>query len=995
MRLKHFLAVLALVLVSTAAFAQLTTGNLTGTVTTDGAGLPGATVTITSPNLQGSRTAVSDGSGNYNFGGLPPGDYVVRVELQGMQTVVKKVKIGVTQTSRADAELKVTAVAESITVTAAAPAVLETQEVQSNITSKLVENLPMGRTLVNTVTLAPGVTANGVGGGLVISGGQTYDSTFYVDGAVINEVLRGQPQNLFIEDAIQETTVQQGTISAEFGRFTGGIVTAVSKSGGNDFSGSIRDSLTNPTWTAQGEMKEPRPESKIQPTYEATLGGRIVKDRLWFFLAGRDFKQDQPRFFAKVDPTDTERPYTFSDKERRLEAKFTGQVTDKHSLAVSYLNIDRKQGNYAFGAPLESTVLLQQPRSLPNTFETLTYNGVLTNNFLLEGNYAIQNFAFKNAGGAKGSPETATNVVLPDYGRAGYPTFCGSCGDETRDNTNGKLKGSYFLSSKGFGTHSLTAGIEDYHDKLKANNHQSGSDYTVYVYQPPSRDAQGNLLLSASAGDALIIWWPILVPSQGNDFETQSAFVNDKWDFGTHWSFNVGGRYDKNTGKNEAGSKVSNDQGFSPRLGTTYDVFGNGKVKLMASYSRYASKIANGNVGDVSSPAGQPSYLYWFYYGPDITNQTTPNLLKQMFSWFNSVGGNNNLDPEKGFAGGGTAGIQTQLKGTLKSPGMNEISFGAGTQLGANGYLRADYQYRKWNNFYTQEVTQNSGKVADPLAGGMLLDVNLVSNTNDFVRNYRAILLQGSYHPFTRLQIGGNYTYAKLRGNVQGESSGSGPIVSNGPNYYPELMGYAQRLPVGYLPEDQRHKLRAYVSYDQPTRVGAFNFSLMQRFDSGTPYGINGTIFVVGGSRCATCVKNTFGYKSVSAATTAGYWFGPRDQFRTDDVKNTDFAITYNLPVSRAQFFVEGKIFNLFNAQAVTTVNTSVYTATTVACVQSVGANAGKRCAAFNPFSETPVEGVNYQLGPNFGKPVNPTTGAVAGDFQSPRTYRVSLGVRF
>ena len=95
----------------------------------------------------------------------------------------------------------------------------------------------------------------------MISGAPSYENTFYVDGSVINETLRGQPQNLFIEDALQETTIQTGAISAEYGRFTGGVVTAISKSGGNDFTGSLRDSLTNPKWTSQTPLNEPRPAS--------------------------------------------------------------------------------------------------------------------------------------------------------------------------------------------------------------------------------------------------------------------------------------------------------------------------------------------------------------------------------------------------------------------------------------------------------------------------------------------------------------------------------------------------------------------------------------------------------------------------------------------------------------------------------------------------------------------------------------------------------------
>ncbi|HEX2061235.1 MAG TPA: carboxypeptidase-like regulatory domain-containing protein, partial [Thermoanaerobaculia bacterium] len=106
-----------LLLASVSAFGQSSvTGTLTGTVTSDGAPLPGATITVTSPQLQGSRTAVSDANGNYNIAALPPGDYTVRIELQGLQTVTRSTRVTLAGTSRVDADLKVSAVTESITV---------------------------------------------------------------------------------------------------------------------------------------------------------------------------------------------------------------------------------------------------------------------------------------------------------------------------------------------------------------------------------------------------------------------------------------------------------------------------------------------------------------------------------------------------------------------------------------------------------------------------------------------------------------------------------------------------------------------------------------------------------------------------------------------------------------------------------------------------------------------------------------------------------------
>src|SRR5712691_12277979 len=119
------------VLFAGSAIAQ-TTASLTGSVTSGGAPLPGATITITSPALQGVRTTVSGPNGDYNFAALPPGMYSVKFELEGMQRLAKPANVRLGEIARADADLKVAAVAEAITVTAAAPSVLETPQVSTS-----------------------------------------------------------------------------------------------------------------------------------------------------------------------------------------------------------------------------------------------------------------------------------------------------------------------------------------------------------------------------------------------------------------------------------------------------------------------------------------------------------------------------------------------------------------------------------------------------------------------------------------------------------------------------------------------------------------------------------------------------------------------------------------------------------------------------------------------------------------------------------------------
>jgi len=169
-----------------------------------------------------------------------------------MSPVTQSTKVGLGQTGRADADLKVSSVTEAITVTASAPTVLETTQVTSNMTHAEVDALPIRRNQLEITQLAPGVNTNTPSlAQFQISGSPGYDNLVLVNGVVVSENLRSQARPLYVEDAVQETTVMTGAISAEYGRFTGGVVNSITKSGGNEFSGSLRDSLTNDAWTSE------------------------------------------------------------------------------------------------------------------------------------------------------------------------------------------------------------------------------------------------------------------------------------------------------------------------------------------------------------------------------------------------------------------------------------------------------------------------------------------------------------------------------------------------------------------------------------------------------------------------------------------------------------------------------------------------------------------------------------------------------------------------
>ena len=246
------LSAVALFAFAAVAAAQTTNGTISGHVADQqGLALPGVTVNASSPNLQGVRSVVSSENGDYVLSLLPSGTYTIAFELSGFQTVTKVVGLAPTQTLPLDAQLGAAGVAETVNVVGRSADVLtQTTTVATNYKQDLVATLPTNRDINAVLLMAPAVHASGPNGNYSIAGAMSFESLFLINGVSVNENLRGQALSLYIEDAIQETTVATEGISAEFGRFSGGVVNMVTKSGGNMFSGSFRDSLNNDGWRA-------------------------------------------------------------------------------------------------------------------------------------------------------------------------------------------------------------------------------------------------------------------------------------------------------------------------------------------------------------------------------------------------------------------------------------------------------------------------------------------------------------------------------------------------------------------------------------------------------------------------------------------------------------------------------------------------------------------------------------------------------------------------
>jgi outer membrane receptor protein involved in Fe transport len=971
-------------------FAQgLTNSALRGRVTVQGQGLPGVLVELTSPALQGTRTTSTKENGDYVFVGMPPGDYAVSFTLQGMQTVTKTAALTAAQQVTLDVSMVVAGVTAAATVTAKTETVSTSLQGSTTVTAELTNKLPVARTIVSAVAASSGVAqVTGLGNAFTISGGPTFDNLFTVDGAVIIDNVRATPNNLFIEDAIQETTTTVSSVSSEFGRFTGGVVNTITKSGGNLFSGSFRTTLTNDAWSAVSPSKETRVQ-RVNPRYEATLGGFLWKDRIWFFGSGR--YADTSIASQTSAPTGvTPIPFQVGDTDKRYQGKLTFSPFENHTLTGSILKVDESQVNNSFGVILDADSLVT--RTLPQKIITANYNGVITNNFFVEGLYSQRKFTFEHSGSIYTDLIKGTLMRDRAFGNARYnsPTFCGVCDPEKRDNEDFLVKGTYFLSTPSLGSHTILAGYDHFAGSRTANNYQSGSNYRLFT---TNAIFQNGDIFPVIGSNSYVYYTPIFTLTKGTNALTHSAFLNDSWRLNNRLSINLGVRYDKNSASNSLGVVTADDSAWSPRLAAAYDVTGNGRLQVAASYAHYVGAIQD-TILDGSSSGGQPGVFLWYVTGagapvvnnpPGNTLTTRAEALQQVFNWFFAQGCPDLATCKLPLAYAFYPGLSSKITTTLKSPYAREYSFGVHGSVGSGSY-RMDFVRRDFKDFYNTVQNLSTGQVSDSV--GNKYDVGIVGNSNDFERNYTALQTQFQYRLFNNhLNVGGAWTWSHTIGDFNGEAGNTGPQAGPGgasPDQYPEYKVRAWNLPSGDLATDQRHRVRVFATYDLPfipQRIGAVSFSATQAYDTGAPYGAVGTV------RSRTFVTNP-GYARPPSSVT--YYFTARDAFRTEDIKRTDIAINFSKTIGRlVEVYIQPQVLNLFNNTGVIAVDTTVNTAL----------NPGTGTyAAFNPFTATPVQRphldntvktANWDYGPNFGKATS------VNSYQIPRQFQVTMGVRF
>jgi hypothetical protein len=285
-----------LLLVAAPAAAQLPTSSVRGTVTdSQSAVLPGATVTLTHVQTGLKRVTTTNQEGEYRVAALPSGVYDVVVELSGFEKQTRRVEVLLNQEVEIAFGLGIQAQTEAVIVTAETPMVDTTKsEVSRTWKEEQIRDLPLpGRNFLNLMLNAPGVTTGGTGAagfGAAVNGQRTRQVNFVIDGSDNNDASVNGTRSPIIQDAVGEFRIVTTLFPAELGRNTGAVAIASTKSGTNQFHGTAYEfyedgEKLNARTNLEKAANFAQPGRLRRDTYGFTLGGPIMRDRMFFFGA--------------------------------------------------------------------------------------------------------------------------------------------------------------------------------------------------------------------------------------------------------------------------------------------------------------------------------------------------------------------------------------------------------------------------------------------------------------------------------------------------------------------------------------------------------------------------------------------------------------------------------------------------------------------------------------------------------------------------------------
>ncbi len=1108
-RFLHALVTLTAVLCFGAtAYGQRTTGDIEGKVTdSNGAVVPGVSVTVTGITIGFSRTVQSDGQGEFRIQQVPVGSYKLRTAAIGgfSATVIDDINVTIENVTTANIRLGITSAQESVVVTADQLGVnvdATDSKVQTNITAKLIDQLPKGTSFNSLLRVSPATRPESLSGGFQIDGASGSENTFIVDGLPVENFRTGvlNGVNNIPTSLVSEIQIKTGGFEAEHGGASGGVISVATRSGSDTFHGEfgsqfepsnfqpgpraalsrfVSSSATaaaiasNPDYVFLLKQKRDK-FLNMFPT--GTFSGPLIKSHLWFLgsyspqisrttrvsnfinsTTNADFATGRYVPSARLSNGVPLAPIKYKQEQRneyafsRLDAAFFNNWRG----SVTYLwNPQITDGNIPFASittsiPTNTTYAGTSYAS--GDYEPLRGGRTSSNNFTSQAVWTptsklVATFRY----GRAFQNEKAGNYALANEPRfvcsgnaAAYTTIATGCPGgrgfqnlstnsiTTRDvsiKNEFNTDASYLVSSFG-GKHEFKGGYQYGRISNDVLNGNAGTGTVTLQYGLDYAGANAGVSLPCALGTASCIGIGTLSRSgtRGVAENTyQAIYIQDKWQPSTRLTLNLGVRFEKeflpsfNVGKSIAGSEIPPvqlgwDKKIAPRLGGAYDLFGDGKTKIYASYGwfydRLKFNLPRGLFGGdffrtdyFPITAAHPEYSYYtparilgtFPDPPGGGNPSASGGLSQLQVDFRIP---SNLTAAQYTALGlPVTGVDPDLKPFRQS----EFTVGFEKELPWNMVLSTRYTRKNIDNTIEDHAILGVNQSENYPIGnpGQGLDLRL-DKAAGYIKSarpqrvYNAVEVVLNKRFSNNYFFNANYTYSRLFGNYSGlassdEGGRTAPATDRFFDYVINGFTATGDPDNGLLATDRPHAFKAYGGYTFNKWMSKANSTDLSFFFTaleGTP-------------------QTTF----VTVAATSIPLLKRGDLGRTPIFTQTDLSLTHRYKIggdSRYSIAFDFNVLNVFNQNTVTSLVTTKYRVTNtisaididptyVAATQTLTNVLNKILSGqIGPQIAGLASGANLSIQGAPGASTNGRSNPVSSLYGQPSGYQGIRGVRF
>ena len=989
------LALVAMFAVAPAG-AQEQVGAIEGSVTDEsGAVLPGATVEAVSAG--GTRLAgTTNESGAFRFPRVPPGTYVVVAKLDGFNPAeVTNVNVRLGETVTANITLAVGAVSETISVVGEAGQVdVKSSATAASISAEQIELLPKGRDFTGVATQAAGAAQEGFLGGISIDGASGSENRFVIDGVDTTHPQDGVSGQDMVTDFVEEVQVKSAGYAAEYGGSVGGVISAVTKSGTNEFKGWVGlyygdsgwngDERITPYRSAPGFYRQFDKDDSTTMEPGFAIGGPIMQDAAWFYVGYTYTEIDTDR---TPDPSATQpNPSTYNrnDKREYLTGNIKGNIGSQFLYKVSANlaprtvdgNMPNRDGSTSPLADL----------SVVTEYETASYSGyadyIPVDNFYLSGRIGFWTDDVSDSGLNATEQVTFRTTPYPIVGSplyrpAGFFSFPGNNSTTTDlwERESASMDGNLFVT--GLGTHAFKAGIQL---ENISNEVSSGEAVNLYTF----RWGLGDRFGAGVQGTYGSLGVRRFRTEGAADSKNIGFYAQDSWSILPNLTVNIGARteqervpnYGANTDPTLPENAIEFDYGdkLAPRVGFAWDVMSDQKVKVYGSWGIYY------DITKLEMPRGSFGADKWLEYLWPVNTLNWPALIASGNCTQSTNQASNNPCPGLGAPEvvldlRHPTNPQDAIDPDLKPMEQEEFQLGADWQWTNTSVLGVRYV-----NKQLKETIEDIGYLVNDPVTGVRNEVYITGNPGkglvagdpdgsgpipaqpEAIRDYEAIELSWNRRFAGNWSARIGYTYSKLEGTYSGLASSdefgrTDPNVSRAFDALHNAFDLNGNLTDGSLNTERPHQIDAQFIYrfGWGTTVG-----LNQYYGSGTP------------------ISTQWNYIGVPF-----FPFGRGNAGETDDLTQTDLLVTHPFKIGNFTLEASLNVLNLFDEDATLLVDNNQFDGDLCDAADCDGSYDYFFGGGLDPSSVAGTENPFY---------LQPNTGVSFGNpFQQARTVRVGL----